>query len=701
MSLPNSWSIQLLDASFNPTGAAQTLAQLGIENADFDFNNLAADVWTLTVGGADFDAAALWPYGQSLIVLRPDGTRAFFGRVEPWSREGTGASQNHLGRLVNPWWYLTQKLYQQRYTLPTLASYPNLGQPNKVIAYTTYTTPRVVLNILFNGAAGTGFYPATTGQQIADAVNWAISQGAPITLGVCDPGTLPFSDYQQGILCSDVIKHQFRKEPDFVVDWDYTTVPFPTIHFRKAGKSLVPLTVDLTIITRREQVNIKERPDWQRSYVSISYDQLDTIPAGQILEIFDDLYPNPIPAGTEAKFRGVDLFCDLKGSVQSTTSQTATFASQSFDINSLATWQNWVPELAAGTVYSAIIMNAGSLPPADASRPAPTIAPQDENNANGPIPYDPTCLYEVVDGEWADWVTDPNGNQINSQRVRVLAWFQIVTMAGEIHYTQHHKDLTVVSYNTGGISQSFLNANSSITQYSEPPPIGLAQAMWQSWQNLAIEGRLRDVAAICPNDITRSNSLNFLTANPGVNGRPDWRRVNALVQRISGSIATGTRTVQFGAPLHITGHELISAILATRFRVTTIDLNFLFGGLLAGGKNGVTFGRKTHARHVGSGGRHTQKEVISQAITPVIGVDPTMSTDGATGTTTWTPPGTAAAPATGSVIMDPSKVKGSDGNWHTCQLAEVKICVTIGGVQKQRTCIALVSDIYQAPGDPT
>ena len=278
----NTWKVQLINADGSLNGAPATLASLGIESATFDLNNLAADTLTFTVGGLAFDAAQLWKYGQLVAVLKPDGTRFFFGRVEPWTREGTPDSQNHLGRLVNPWWYLVQKIYSQRYVSAIGDAKGN------ITGYNTYSTPRVVLNILYNGqVAPAGFYSATTGQQIADAVNWAISQGAPIKLGVTDPATLPFSDFQKGIFCSEVIKLMFRKEPDFVMDWDYTTTPFPTVHFRKMA-SLTPLLIDLTTVTVREQVRIKERPDWQRSYVRITYDQTNSYSGGQFLAIYQD-----------------------------------------------------------------------------------------------------------------------------------------------------------------------------------------------------------------------------------------------------------------------------------------------------------------------------------------------------------------------------------------------------------------------------
>ena len=250
----NSWSIQLLNANGTTNGNPQTLASLGIDSATFDLNSMSADVLTLTAGGRAFDAASLWPYGQLLALINPIGNRFFVGRVEPWTRDAIGggaAAQSQSARIVNPWWYLEHLIYQQTYYLATIAP-----AQDGVFAsgYTKYTTPRVILYFLFvPGQAApaanappqaAGFYQVTTGKQIADAVNWAIGQGAPMQLGKTDPATIPFSSFQKGITCAEVIKHAFRFEPDFVVHWDYTTLPWPTVHFLKM-QSLIPITIAL------------------------------------------------------------------------------------------------------------------------------------------------------------------------------------------------------------------------------------------------------------------------------------------------------------------------------------------------------------------------------------------------------------------------------------------------------------------------
>ena len=373
------WYLQKINPDGSEDGAPVTAQSLGIEDIEFDQGNLAADTWTFTAGGREIDAAELFPYGQLISIQDVNENRVAFGRIEPWTRQGTPDAQNHRGRLVNPWWYLTRLTYQQRYSVTT-GNYPSFPPASTPPTYEVFTSPRVILNILFDGK--TGWYSATTGQQIADGINWAISKGAPIQLGTVDPSTQPFSDFKKGIMVSDVIIAQWHKEPDFIVDWDYSTKPFPTIHFRK---QLTPLIIDLTDTLRREQVEIRERPDWQYSYVRFTYDQSNQQDGATFISIVVDTWPDPPPDGVEDRFGGVDLYCDLTGGAQNSTSSQAALASVPLDITDPNTWLRWKPDLAAGTVAAFTILSGHSAPAADAARPAPFVAPRDEFNPENPL----------------------------------------------------------------------------------------------------------------------------------------------------------------------------------------------------------------------------------------------------------------------------------------------------------------------------
>jgi hypothetical protein len=146
-----------------------------------------------------------------------------------------------------------------------------------------------------------------------------------------------------------------------------------------------------------------------------------------------------------------------------------------------------------------------------------------------------------------------------------------------------------------------------VTQYAEPIPYGLAEVMWTAWQNLAIEGNFQNVEVVigATQPLSGKNCLNFNTPK-----QPQWADVNAAIQRMTWDIGKGITNVQFGAPLRLTGNELIDAIRATRYRITTIDLAYIFGGAIAAGMGITRMSRKHHARNSQNGEANKQIEII-------------------------------------------------------------------------------------------
>jgi hypothetical protein len=152
--------------------------------------------------------------------------------------------------------------------------------------------------------------------------------------------------------------------------------------------------------------------------------------------------------------------------------------------------------------------------------------------------------------------------------------------------------------------------------------------------------------------------------------------------------------------LRISGNDLIDAVRATRYRVTTIDLNYFFGGPSGGGSSAVTMSRKTHARSSSHGGAHKRVDVISENPQPVAGTDPSIQHDGTNGSSQWSAPN--STPQNGAVVtINPANAKGGDGNWHPLSVQEVKVMqYQSDGTCKQRTQIFLCSEVYKGAGDP-
>jgi hypothetical protein len=184
-------------------------------------------------------------------------------------------------------------------------------------------------------------------------------------------------------------------------------------------------------------------------------------------------------------------------------------------------------------------------------------------------------------------------------------------------YKQVTKEFTAVSYNTAFVDTAINVQASTIISYAEAQPSGLAQIMYNAWRSLAVEGSfttLESEIGATNAQITRANCLNFtsaaLAAHAGDGTILDWSAVNAPVRRVSGSAVKGTCTVEFGAPLHLTANALVDLVRASRVRVVSVDLNFLFGGYLSNGGGTIKHVKKTHAHAAEHGADEPQVHVV-------------------------------------------------------------------------------------------
>lgn len=609
----------LIPFTLSCNGVEKSLADWGIEDLAYEWQNLTIHTVRFTVGGRPIDAANIFPYGatveifQNRTTIGDGGKRWFYGRVEPWDLIGSSEAEDQIGVLAGPDWYLEHIKYKMVY----------VQTQNNVS--TQYTTSRVVLNVLFDPVTAQPKI-INTGDQIRAALQWAISQGAPIQIGNIAPWAWPATDFAKGVLCSEVIQKMWRVEPDFVAVWDHSTMPYPTVHYlkcstvnldpaltapQKALLVLTPLNIDLNAGNWLDKVHIKPRPDWQKSYFNIDYDQINTVGGDSRLALGNDHWPLVLPTDTDSKFRGVDLYFDLAGSRVAVTSEETVITSEYLNIATVGQWLSWKPELNAANVASVVFA------PVDAKHPAPSIVTQ-----NGESAFNTYNNYELLDGNYCDWLNADLFNYTTAQKVRATAWLTITykSAPGKPGHTitkQITKEFTAISWNTGSQSTTFTHTTQTTQAYAEPQPIGLAKAMYLAWQSLAAEGSITSVEQDLGNLIGFGNCLNFITPE-----RPEWASLNALVQSISGSALRGITNVRFGAPLHLTAAQLSDLFKVERFRVPSLDLNFLFGGPLASGGGTVRHPRKTHAHSAEHGADQLRVLAVHGSQNPDTETDP-------------------------------------------------------------------------------
>lgn len=179
------------------------------------------------------------------------GRRVFFGILTATAREASDAREAGSYKFAGPWWYLVNKTYKMQYTV--WDGYVTPGNPSSGNKFVTKYGSHIWLNRdLHNNWL-------CTGEQIQDAVQYAITQGAPMQLlpnvsvdinpGVpgfertaqISSGIQTFSDVPVDevcdLTCAEIIKKQVRWTPDCVVWFDHSTEPYPT--FRCARRQFL------------------------------------------------------------------------------------------------------------------------------------------------------------------------------------------------------------------------------------------------------------------------------------------------------------------------------------------------------------------------------------------------------------------------------------------------------------------------------
>ncbi len=235
-------------------GSRQTLANWSIENPRTSFRSMAEDHFSFNVSG-DVRDDCPFEYGDTVILYRNDVVW-FSGTVSDTSSHGTPKDSEWSVVCAGPWWQLSRTMYQQ----------PMAGMVGDSCETSTGHTTKVVL---FQAESTTA--PVTTGQQVRNALNYAISVSAPVLVGSVPDFVSVFFETAQDLTVADVIRRSLQWTPDAVAWFDYSTVP-PT--FNCAQRSLLtPVSLDLDSASgaRVESFNLSSRNDLVPTGVRFNY----------------------------------------------------------------------------------------------------------------------------------------------------------------------------------------------------------------------------------------------------------------------------------------------------------------------------------------------------------------------------------------------------------------------------------------------
>lgn len=488
--------------SVNWTIGGQSLASLGLEVATANFRTGAASELILRRVAA-FDAAPLYAYDQAIALVRDD-TTYFAGKVKSRPAWGRAAGEGQIIRVADAWQDLEDTVYQEPWSIGTGA--------------TNY--PMAVLGVNSLGNA------ITSGQQIREAISYAVAAGVDIQLGAVPDGLPLWPSEVRNVSCAEVIRLSLRFHPDWVPWIDHSTSP-PTFNATPRAS----ITVHAASVAGDgdvESFGIQRRDDLKPASVRIVYANATIIEGVTYRDHVIDKWP---AAGPDAGPRVLSTMIELAGGqmqFQKSRVQTRTLPTDQ------ATAKAWLklkfPHLKdVPDHHMAVNGFAKELVDDTEEHPDP-VNPRAERLEVS----DATDLpRELVRGTVEDWMRKKVGKIRISARVRPAPG---ASAASKAALAKGLPPVTVTA--TNAVTKIYKGVTSWVAP--EAAPAGIAQAVYESLEAYQFEGD----ATLVMEDVSATRwhgaALN-LTGGSG-----EWATMKALIHQASVDVENGSVSISFG-----------------------------------------------------------------------------------------------------------------------------------------------------------
>jgi hypothetical protein len=442
-----------------------------------------------------------------------------------------------------------------------------------------------------------------------------------------------------------------------------------------------------------KDLKIVPRYDLQTPFVHISYEQTTTINGQSWMAPAEDIFPNPPPSAALAQFNALRATVDLQGLSANTTTANLVCDPIIADPAASGATQWWLNRHPQYKPFDPTIPPDASGPPSD---------PPDPNNPITAFELIPGTLYltatnpgeallnlpnELRTGQIAPWMN------FNKQRITITVKANITHRNGNV--VANHP-LTYQCMATNATSGAY--ANSTITQYPEPVPTGLAEFLYDAAGVLQYDGQLTLQEEEVSGQLAPGDLFNLTGGNLA-----EWATMNAMVQTITESLDDGTTLVEFGPPKHLGAGELVDLLRVNRSRTFFYWPTLQTSGLGGGGAESVSLGDDTPEKNSASTPGFTQSHVVSNFVD---GSGPNVvSQIGSYGLfgslvafSFWTPNGPFVAsngvppPTPGSISINTNDIAADAGNGVFVQLRKIPICLNGQSGQMYFLCSQFIPD---------
>lgn len=520
-------------------GVVKTFPQWGFTDPMFYPMSLDASRFTVRAPGVDVTIAPPIPYDGAVIIRR--GSEIIFQGTQSQCKLMAlpNARQDAL-TFADPWWQLQQTIFQQTWNFRQSADDTN----------TTKYFSR--LNLFQEFPSG---FPLSTGAQIVEILNWAISCGVNLQIGQIDPQKFLNPIPVRARSCAECIILCLKMEPDAGTWIDLSTMP-PTFHCRtRANKTAVtvPFSSEVNGVKHKSS-EVTPRPDLAPAAVVIQYQQEG---ASAYSDIYVDAYP---PGSTGREIRALVLPFDVRGVSMGVSKGWVRAAA--FSTANLNWWKQKKPELADSRVTGLSQLTGSGHP---------VTVTDDAGNAVN------LALYpnEFIDGAVASWMP-----------VRVIE----ATVAADFAYVETEPSgvIKVRDFSSHRVTARVKLTNSPVglAPYSTITssdngdfiPTGLAESLYNSLSELQYEGDHTIIEPGGPTQIIGPwHTLNL------TGGHPDWETAQMTIQSARIDFFRGITNLTFGPAKHIAPDDLIEYASHARGRVIFEDLSARTSGQSNGG----------------------------------------------------------------------------------------------------------------------
>lgn len=507
-------------------GTEKTFAEWGIRNVRKNVQSLDIDTVTFEQPVASAYEDPLFAEGAIVEIFtdttdEEDGEKArwFYGRAEDAAPILNGQTAVLRYTISGPWWWLATMGFRQSWKVRNSAG-------ELETQYSSYC-------LLGSRADGVGTQQSIA-DQIAEAVNYAISQDAPLAFdGTGLPTVFPPIRDAWNMPVAEVIRRMVEWTPDIASEFDYSTDPYPTLRMRRReDQEAVTLDVSEAV----SEIDIKARNDLKVPGVIIYYIRTDTANGSIYTVINEDKFPAEV-TGREPK--ALLAAINLEGA--SITYAEAEIVCEAIEPLSVAWWKRHDAHLHSTRITNLQLSNASYT------------------NEDGEAVTDP--LPRELFGTWAPWM----GGNVQTINVRVLAsWVEEADSAADgaarpqvLEVKERPLVCSIVSTNlTSGVKRSNGSGVSG-----EAQPIGLAEALYKAASVLHYDVRITLKEAQCAGRVSMGNVLNV------TGGREAWQTMRAQVQSVTEDVDSGLTTIIAGPPRHLGPDDYIELLRATRNRI--------------------------------------------------------------------------------------------------------------------------------------